>query len=55
MLCAGLIVAESQVAGGGSSLAAARKRRIDIAQRFERLWALACALQGDVGDVAESE
>lgn len=45
MLCAGLWIAESQGALAGLTAAEARKRRIDVAQRFERLWALAGALQ----------
>lgn len=60
MLCAGLSLAETHGALGGLSVTAARKRRIEIALRFERLWALACALQveprasSDAADGAES-
>lgn len=43
MMCAGLWIADSEgkVASGG---AAGRKQRVDVALRFERLWALACGL-----------
>jgi hypothetical protein len=50
MLCAGIWIAESEGALSGLSAAAARKRRIDVALRFERLWALACALQTENQD-----
>lgn len=53
MLCAGLFIAEEHVGSRGLSAAAARKGRIDVALRFERLWALACALQG--GDASNTQ
>ncbi|HEY5374331.1 MAG TPA: hypothetical protein VIK01_11640 [Polyangiaceae bacterium] len=46
MLCAGLTIAQAEGGLGALSATAARKRRIDVALRFERLWALAAALQG---------
>jgi len=45
MLCAGLSIAQTERGLGALSATAARKRRIDIALRFERLWALSAALQ----------
>lgn len=53
MLCAGLAIADEH--GGAKSLtpAAARKQRIEVGLRFERLWALAAALQLPQGADAE--
>lgn len=54
MLCAGLAMA-----GGdnltGASASAARKRRIEVGLRLERLWALASALQVEEPDDSETE
>ncbi len=44
MLCAGLTLAGTDGALGSLAADAARKRRIEVALRFERLWALASAL-----------
>ena len=45
MLCAGLAIADAHGGLEGLSASAARKRRIDVGLRLERLWALASALQ----------
>lgn len=45
MLCAGISLAEAEDLGALSATAA-RKRRIEVGLRFERLWCLACVLQG---------
>lgn len=54
MLCAGLWIADSEgkaTAGG----AAGRKQREQVGLRFERLWALACALSERSGETAETD
>lgn len=50
MLCAGLAIADANGGLAGLSVSAARKQRIEIALRFERLWALAAALQAPEQD-----
>ncbi len=45
MLCAGLAIADAEGGITGLSASAARKRRIEVGLRCERLWALASALQ----------
>lgn len=45
VLCAALHVAEQHGKPGGLSSSSARSARIDMALRFERLWALSCALK----------
>jgi hypothetical protein len=57
MLCAGLAIADDS-SSKGLAAATARKHRIEIGLRFERLWALAAALQvpaQDPDETAESE
>lgn len=54
MLCAGLTIAGGDTLVG-SSASTARKRRIDVGLRLERLWALASALQVEESDDSDAE